>query len=133
MVNPLPRFAMPNESLDLTAGSAGKLDRLLRTWSDGEPMSVLVADRHAAVRQLICAYLDQIGGFQCEQAGTLAEVQQLLSQSPQRFCCAALDLDLDPPMAACRSASPRARALVARPRSVPRGCDRSPACRRRFR
>ena len=56
--------------------------------------SVLVVEDSRAIRELLCGYLRQLGGFVIETAGSLAEARALLENDPQRFFVAALDLNL---------------------------------------
>ena len=75
----------------------GKLSRLLRTWSvpaPGDCPSILVVEDTRAVRELLCAHLRRLGVFKVESAGTLDEARTLIAQHPERFFCAALDLNL---------------------------------------
>lgn len=83
-----------SETVDAASPSAGKLDRLLRTWSGSQRVSVLVVDDSAAIRDLLCAHLQRVGGFECEVAATLDEARALITRHPERFFCAALDLHL---------------------------------------
>ena len=56
--------------------------------------SVLVVEDSKAIRELLCGYLRQIGGFMVETADSLAGAEALLANNPERFFCAALDLNL---------------------------------------
>lgn len=71
-----------------------KLSRLKATAPVLGGKSVLVVEDSRAIRELLCGYLRQIGGFIIETAGTLAEARALLADDPQRFFVAALDLNL---------------------------------------
>lgn len=73
---------------------SAKLSRLKPGAPFNGGKSVLVVEDSRAVRELLCGYLRQIGGFGIEIAGTLGETRRLLDQSPERFFCAALDLNL---------------------------------------
>ncbi len=71
---------------------SAKLSRLKPGAPLASGKSVLVVEDSRAVRELLCGYLRQIGGFGIEVAGTLAETRRLLEQSPERFFCAAMAL-----------------------------------------
>lgn len=80
--------------LDVQLPAASKLDRLLRTWSDLESLPILIIEDSAAVRDLLCAHLRRIGGFEWEVAHDLQQARALIARHPERFFCAVLDLGL---------------------------------------
>lgn len=71
-----------------------KLSRLNAMVTAPSAQGVLVVEDSKAIRELLCGYLRQIGGFTVEAADSLASAQALLSTHPERFFCAALDLNL---------------------------------------
>lgn len=62
--------------------------------TSGARNSVLLVDDSKAICALLCGYLRQIGGFTVETADSLAGAQALLAAHPERFFCAALELNL---------------------------------------
>ncbi|MGE0482626.1 MAG: diguanylate cyclase [Gammaproteobacteria bacterium] len=71
-----------------------KLARLVARADPAPAGSVLVVEDSRAIRQLLCSYLEELGGFTIEACATRAEAEALLADDPERFFCAALDLNL---------------------------------------
>ena len=80
--------------MSAAAPALSKLSRLKSMSPSPAGHAVLVVEDSKAIRELLCGYLRQIGGFVVETAGTLAEAEALLASNPERFFCAALDLNL---------------------------------------
>ncbi len=74
--------------------ASSKLSRLQSIAPANAGHAVLVVEDSKAIRELLCGYLRQIGGFTVETAASLAGAEALLAEHPQRFFCAALDLNL---------------------------------------
>lgn len=55
---------------------------------------MLVVEDTRAVRELLCGHLSRLDCFTVESAGTLAQVRTIVAETPERFFCAALDLNL---------------------------------------
>jgi diguanylate cyclase (GGDEF)-like protein len=71
-----------------------KLDRLKPARVSAHRQSVLVVDDTRSVRELLCRFVDELGTVRSEPAGTMEEARALLAANPERFFCAALDLNL---------------------------------------
>jgi len=74
--------------------AVSKLSRLKSIAAAPSGHAVLVVEDSKAIRELLCGYLRQIGGFVVETADSLAGAEALLAEHPERFFCAALDLNL---------------------------------------
>lgn len=74
--------------------AVSKLSRLKSMACAPSAHAVLVVEDSKAIRELLCGYLRQIGGFAVETADSLAGAESLLAEHPERFFCAALDLNL---------------------------------------
>ena len=71
-----------------------KLSRLQAPPSVALDQSILVVEDTRPVRLLLCAHLRELGGFEIEQAGSMAEALATINGHPERFFAAALDLGL---------------------------------------
>ena len=80
--------------MSATQPALSKLSRLQAIVPAPSAYGVLVVEDSKAIRELLCGYLRQIGGFAVETADSLAGAQALLAAHPERFFCAALDLNL---------------------------------------
>ncbi len=80
--------------MSATLPSSSKLSRLKVMVPADNADAVLVVEDSKAIRELLCGYLRQAGGFAIETADSLAGAQALLAERPERFFCAALDLNL---------------------------------------
>ena len=78
----------------MVATASIKLSRLQSTTTAVSSNSILIVEDDPAVSEQLTRYLRQIGGFQIEHAGTLADAEHVLSDNPARFFCTVLDLDL---------------------------------------
>lgn len=84
--------------MSVSVTTSTKLSRLqLASEALGAPSdarSLLVVEDSRAVREMLCGFLRELGGFTLETAGSLAEARRLIAHDPERFFCAALDLNL---------------------------------------
>ena len=80
--------------MSAAAPAMSKLSRLKSLAPSPAGHAVLVVEDSKAMRELLCGYLRQIGGFVGETADSLAGAEALLASNPERFFCAALDLNL---------------------------------------
>lgn len=80
--------------MSATQPALSKLSRLKTIVPAPSANAVLVVEDSKAIRELLCGFIRQIGGFTVETADSLAGAQALLAADPERFFCAALDLNL---------------------------------------
>lgn len=74
--------------------AVSKLSRLQAIAPANAGHAILVVEDSKSIRQLLCGYLKQVGGFQVETADSLKSAEALLAADPARFFCAILDLNL---------------------------------------
>lgn len=80
--------------MSATQPALSKLSRLKTIVPAPSANAVLVVEDSRAIRELLCGFIRQIGGFTVETTDSLAGAQALLAADPERFFCAALDLNL---------------------------------------
>ena len=80
--------------MSVSLSTSVKLSRLQRAESHDAQQSILIIDDDSAARALLAEYIEQIGGFDLEAAGSHAEAVLLLEQDPRRFFCAVVNYHL---------------------------------------